>query len=92
MQLYFLLLDKILSHTIRICFICHQIGAVLGAWLGGKFFDMYGNYENMWWLSVLLGIIAFFLTITVKEKAFLVNSELKQLFKINYLGTIAQNY
>ena len=69
---------KFLATLSGICFICHQIGAVLGAWLGGKIFDLYGNYENMWWLSVALGIIAFLLTITVKEKAFSVNSELKQ--------------
>ena len=69
---------KFLATLSGICFIFHQIGAVLGAWLGGKIFDLYGNYENMWWLSVALGIIAFLLTVTVKEKAFSVNSELKQ--------------
>ena len=61
---------KYLATLSGICFICHQLGAVLGAWLGGRFFDFYGNYENMWWLSVALGIIAFLLTITVKEEPF----------------------
>ena len=69
---------KYLATLSGICFICHQLGAVLGAWLGGRFFDIYGSYENMWWLSVALGIIAFFLTITVKEEPFSVNSEIKQ--------------
>ena len=69
---------KYLATLSGICFICHQLGAVLGAWLGGKFFDIYGSYDNMWWLSVALGIIAFLLTITVKEEPFSVNSELKQ--------------
>ncbi len=69
---------KYLATLSGICFICHQLGAVLGAWLGGRFFDLYGSYENMWWLSVALGIIAFLLTITVKEEPFLVNSEAKQ--------------
>ena len=69
---------KYLATLSGICFICHQLGAVLGAWLGGKFFDTYGSYENMWWLSVALGIIAFLLTITVKEQPFSVNSEIKQ--------------
>ena len=68
---------KYLASLSGICFICHQLGAVLGAWLGGRFFDIYGSYENMWWLSVALGIIAFFLTIMVKEEPFLVNSEVK---------------
>jgi predicted MFS family arabinose efflux permease len=69
---------KYLATLSGICFICHQLGAVLGAWLGGRFFDIYGSYENMWWLSVALGIIAFLLTITVKEEPFSVNSEIKQ--------------
>jgi len=69
---------KYLATLSGICFICHQLGAVLGAWLGGKFFDTYGSYENMWWLSVALGIVAFLLTITVKEEPFSVNSEIKQ--------------
>jgi len=69
---------KYLATLSGICFICHQLGAVLGAWLGGKFFDIYGSYENMWWLSVALGIAAFLLTITVKEEPFSVNSEIKQ--------------
>ena len=69
---------KYLATLSGICFICHQLGAVLGAWLGGKFFDIYGSYENMRWLSVALGIIAFLLTITVKAEPFSVNSELKQ--------------
>ena len=69
---------KYLATLSGVCFICHQLGAVLGAWLGGRFFDLYGSYENMWWLSVALGIIAFLLTFTVKEDPFLVNSEIKQ--------------
>ena len=69
---------KYLATLSGICFICHQLGAVLGAWLGGRFFDAFGNYENMWWLSVGLGVAAFLLTITVKEEPFSVNSEIKQ--------------
>ena len=68
---------KYMATLSGLCFICHQIGAVLGAWLGGKFFDVYGSYETMWWLSVALGITAFLLTITVKEEPFSVNSEIK---------------
>ena len=70
---------KYLASLAGICFICHQLGAVLGAWLGGRFFDIYGNYENMWWLSVGLGVIAFLLTVTVKEEPFSINSEIKNL-------------
>ena len=61
-----------------IVFLSHQIGSFVGVWLGGLFYDIYGSYENMWWLSVALGIVAFLLTITVKEEPFSVNSEIKQ--------------
>jgi predicted MFS family arabinose efflux permease len=70
---------KYLATLAGICFICHQLGAVLGAWLGGRFFDIYSNYDNMWWLSVGLGVIAFLLTVTVKEEPFSINSEIKNL-------------
>ena len=70
---------KYLATLSGICFICHQLGAVLGAWLGGRFFDTFGSYENMWWLSVGLGLAAFLLTITVKEEPFSVNSEIKKV-------------
>ena len=66
---------KCLATLSRICFICYQ----LGARLGGRFFDIYNNYENMWWLSVALGIVAFILTIKVKRKPFSVNSEIKTM-------------
>ena len=70
---------KYLATLSGICFICHQLGAVLGAWLGGRFFDAFGSYENMWRLSVALGVAAFLLTITVKEEPFSVNSEIKKV-------------
>ena len=70
---------KYLATLAGICFIFHQLGAVLGAWLGGRFFDIYGNYDNMWWLSVGLGAIAFLLTVTVKEEPFSINSEIKNI-------------
>ena len=70
---------KYLATLAGICFIFHQLGAVLGAWLGGRFFDIYGNYDNMWWLSVGLGVIAFLLTVTVKEEPFSINSEIKNI-------------
>lgn len=70
---------KYLATLAGICFIFHQLGAVLGAWLGGRLFDIYGNYDNMWWLSIGLGVIAFLLTVTVKEEPFSINSEIKNI-------------
>ncbi len=39
-------------------FFSHQIGAFLGAWLGGLNFDVTGNYNAVWYTSILLGLLA----------------------------------
>ncbi|MBS29180.1 MAG: MFS transporter [Alphaproteobacteria bacterium] len=39
-------------------FFSHQIGAFLGAWLGGLNFDVTGNYNAVWYVSILLGLLA----------------------------------
>ncbi len=39
-------------------FFSHQIGAFLGAWLGGLNFDVTGDYNAVWFTSILLGLLA----------------------------------
>ena len=58
---------KYLATLGGIVFISHQIGGLFGAWLGGKIFDMYGSYDNAWWISVILGIIAFSFHIFIRR-------------------------
>ena len=41
-----------------IVFFSHQLGAFLGVWLGGYFFDLTGSYDLVWWASVALGLLA----------------------------------
>jgi len=36
----------------------HQVGAFFGAWLGGLSWDLTGNYDAVWLLAVLLGLLA----------------------------------
>lgn len=50
-----------------IVFLSHQIGSFLGAWMGGEFVDATGSYSAMWWLSVLLGIMAMTLHLFIDE-------------------------
>ena len=69
--------QKYLATLGGIVFLSHQAGAILGAWLGGLIFDTYGNYEIAWWISVLLGVIAFLFHIFINERAFNNNPELK---------------
>jgi len=40
-----------------IVFLSHQIGGFLGVWLGGALYDLYGNYEFVWWVGI--GVAAF---------------------------------
>ena len=61
---------KYLATLGGIVFISHQLGGLFGAWSGGKIFDIYGSYENAWWISVTLGIIAFLFHIFIQEKSF----------------------
>jgi MFS family permease len=50
-------------------FLSHQMGSFLGAWLGGRLFDMTGSYAVMWWISVALGVFAALINLPVREAA-----------------------
>jgi len=47
-----------MSMLFGLTFFSHQIGSFLGAWLGGYFYDIYHSYEIMWWISIMLSLIA----------------------------------
>ena len=50
---------RYLSMLYGLVFLSHQIGSFVGAWLGGIWYDWFGNYEAMWWLNVAAGLFAF---------------------------------
>jgi MFS family permease len=41
-----------------IVFLSHQIGAFIGAWMGGTLSDRFGSYTPAWWVAVALGVMA----------------------------------
>src|SRR6266853_221323 len=41
-----------------IVFFSHQLGSFLGGWGAGRLYDLQGNYDLMWWISVGLGVFA----------------------------------
>jgi MFS family permease len=51
-----------------IVFFGHQVGSFFGGWGGGKLFDLQGNYDTMWWISIALGVIAALLHWPIVER------------------------
>ena len=51
-----------------IVFFSHQLGGFLGTWLGGLLFDIYGDYNIIWWVSVWLGVTAALLHWPIEER------------------------
>jgi predicted MFS family arabinose efflux permease len=56
------------SMLFGVVFFSHQVGAFLGAWLGGKLFDATGSYAVVWWIAVLLGVLAMLLHLPINER------------------------
>ena len=48
-------------------FFSHQVGSFLGAWLGGKFYGLTGNYDIVWGLAIALGVFAALANLPVRE-------------------------
>jgi predicted MFS family arabinose efflux permease len=49
-------------------FLSHQIGSFFGVWLGGKFHDLYGTYDAVWWMGVALGLFAALVHWPIREE------------------------
>jgi predicted MFS family arabinose efflux permease len=47
----------------------HQVGAFLGAYLGGKAFEATGSYDWMWWADVALCLMAAAVHLPIRERA-----------------------
>ncbi len=52
-----------------IVFFSHQVGSFLGVWLGGYLYDIFGSYDPVWWLGVLLGLFAAVVHMPIREAA-----------------------
>ena len=50
-------------------FLSHQLGSFLGAWLGGYLYDKLQSYDAMWWISVILGLLAAAFCWPIREKS-----------------------
>ena len=51
-----------------IVFFSHQLGSFFGGWGAGRLYDVQGNYDAMWWISVGLGLFAALLHWQIRER------------------------
>ena len=58
---------RYMSFLYGIVFLSHQVGSFIGAWLGGRIFDIYQDYTPMWWAAVALGILAALIHLPIQE-------------------------
>ncbi len=52
-----------------IVFVSHQIGSFLGAYLGGVFYELHGNFDYAWYGSIALSLFAGLIHLPIIEKA-----------------------
>ena len=48
-------------------FLSHQLGSFLGVWLGGKMYDIYGDYTLVWWVGVGVGAFSALIHLPIRE-------------------------
>ena len=48
-------------------FLSHQLGSFLGVWLGGKMYDVYGDYTLVWWVGVGVGAFSALIHLPIRE-------------------------
>jgi len=51
-----------------VVFFSHQLGSFLGVWLGGKLYDLTGDYSTVWWIGVGVGAFSAIVHLPIREK------------------------
>jgi MFS family permease len=49
-------------------FLSHQIGSFLGVWLGGRFYDLNGDYTLVWWIGIGVGAFSAIVHLPIRER------------------------
>ncbi|MBZ0128496.1 MAG: MFS transporter [Rhodobacteraceae bacterium] len=53
-----------------IVFFSHQLGSFLGVWLGGRMYDIYGDYTAVWWVGVGVGALSAIVHLPINERPY----------------------
>ena len=48
-------------------FFSHQLGSFLGVWLGGRMYDITGDYTLVWWIGVGVGVFSAIVHLPIRE-------------------------
>ena len=59
---------KYIGQIYGIVFLSHQIGSFHGAYLSGVFYELNGNFDYAWYISIALSIFAGVIHLPIKEK------------------------
>ena len=51
-----------------IVFLSHQLGSFVGVWLGGRLYDIYGDYTAVWWIGVAVGAFSAIVHLPIRER------------------------
>ncbi|MEM6563580.1 MAG: MFS transporter [Pseudomonadota bacterium] len=51
-----------------IVFFSHQLGSFMGAWLGGRMYDVYGDYTLVWWIGIAVGAFSAIIHLPIRER------------------------
>jgi len=49
-------------------FVAHQLGSFIGIYAAGYFFDMFGNYNGVWWAAIIMGLVASLMNYPINDK------------------------
>jgi len=49
-------------------FVAHQLGSFCGIYAGGYFFDLFGNYNAVWWAAIVMGLVASLMNYPINDK------------------------
>jgi MFS family permease len=49
-------------------FLSHQIGSFVGIWLGGRMYDLTGDYTLVWWVGVGVGAFSAIVHLPIRER------------------------
>ncbi len=49
-------------------FFSHQVGSFLGVWLGGKMYDITGDYTLVWWVGIGVGAFSAIVHLPIRER------------------------